>query len=71
MFVRSKSTADKRVRNGMTSFFMFGRGDAGEEQIAITLVDVPTMIMSGSMQKYYAYAPDQVSNLRSSCSCSL
>lgn len=40
MFVRNKNTADKRERNGLTSFFMFGRGDANEDQIAVTMVDI-------------------------------
>lgn len=40
MFVRNKNTADKRERNGLTSFFMFGRGDANEDQLAITIVDI-------------------------------
>lgn len=40
MFIRRKNSVDKRERKGLTSYFMFGRGDAGEDQLAVTIVDV-------------------------------
>lgn len=40
MFVRSQDQADKRDRNGLTSYFMFGRGDADTDALAITWVTV-------------------------------
>lgn len=40
MFVQSKSNAEMRERNGLTSYFMFGRGEAGETALAVTWVDI-------------------------------
>lgn len=40
MFVRNKDQADKRERNGLISHFMFGRGDADTNALAITWVTV-------------------------------
>jgi len=40
MFVQRKQAAEKRKRSGLTSYFMFGRGDAGEDALAVTWVDV-------------------------------
>ena len=40
MFVRSQDQADKRDRNGLTSYFMCGRGDADTDALAITWVTV-------------------------------
>lgn len=40
MFIRSKGNADHRVRKGLTSYFMFGKDDADQDQLAITWVEV-------------------------------
>jgi len=56
MFVRSKNSVDKRERKGMTSFFMFGRGDADEDQLAITIVDVEV----GGKQRLHNHPEVQV-----------
>jgi mannose-6-phosphate isomerase-like protein (cupin superfamily) len=40
MFIRSKFTADKRERSGLTSHFMLGRGDVEGDSLAVTWVDV-------------------------------
>lgn len=56
MFIRSKNTADKRERSGLTSFFMFGRGDAGEDQLAVTMVDIEP----GAKQRLHNHPEVQV-----------
>ena len=56
MFKRSKNTADKRERSGLTSFFMFGRGDANVDQLAITMVDIEP----GAKQRLHNHPEVQV-----------
>ncbi len=56
MFVRSKTSADKRERKGMTSYFMLGRGDAGQSDLAITWVDVE----AGGRQLLHSHPEVQV-----------
>lgn len=56
MFIRNKKTADKRERSGLTSFFMFGCGDANEDQLAITMVDIEP----GAKQRLHNHPEVQV-----------
>jgi mannose-6-phosphate isomerase-like protein (cupin superfamily) len=56
MFVRSKANAEKRERSGLTSHFMFGRGDADSDALAITWVDVEV----GAKQRLHNHPEVQV-----------
>lgn len=56
MYITHKDSVDKRERKGLVSHFMFGQGDAGEEQLAVTWVD----IIPGREQRLHHHPEVQV-----------
>ena len=56
MFTRSKTTADRRDRSGLTSYFMLGRGDVSGDALAVTWVEV----QPGARQRLHNHPEVQV-----------
>jgi mannose-6-phosphate isomerase-like protein (cupin superfamily) len=56
MFIRNKTRAEKRDRKGLISYFLLERGDAGQDELAVTWV----YIAPGKKQPLHSHAEQQV-----------